>query len=242
MKNEYKVRGDVTAIFIKSKGTIYEALIDTEDLDKVEAFRNSFCINRGAYAQGRTHENKKATYVLLHRLIMDFPDGYLVDHINHNKLDNRKSNLRVVTAQENVCNAKGARSHNFTSGHLGVSWNKRSGKWKVQVRVYGELKYHRFFEADQLEEAKIAADQARAHYMPTSSDARKIRNPEIEKYKLVQEKKQPVSGHKNVYWLERNKSWRVHFSINKVRKHFGYFKELSDAIREAERIRKTLAK
>jgi hypothetical protein len=239
MKNAYEVRGDVTAICLLHQGEKHEALIETMDLEKVCAFRNTFFLHNG-YAEGRYFEDKKPTHISLHRLILDYPDGFQVDHINHNRLDNRRSNLRAVTLQENICNAKGARADNTTSGHRGVSWNRRQEKWVVQVRVKGELKYKRLFEKDNLESAIDAAEQARAYYMPTSSDARKITNPDIEKYG-IQKKHSPKSGHKNVYWLERNRSWKIQFSVNKKMAHFGYFKELSDAVREAEKIRKTLA-
>lgn len=237
MKNDFEVRGEVAAIFLKHKGVLYETLVDTANLPKVNNFRNTFFLHNG-YVEGRYFECKKAIYISLHRLILDFPDDLQVDHINHNPLDNRRSNLRVVTLQENSCNKKGARADNITSGHRGVSWNSGLNKWIVQVRVKGELKYKRLFDEHELEDAKNAAEQARAYYMPTSSDARMINQPEIEKYELVRRKKTVKSGHRNVYWNERSKSWKVEKNINNVRKFYGYFKELSDAVEVAKALAK----
>jgi hypothetical protein len=63
------------------------------------------------------------------------PEGQ-IDHINHNRLDNRIINLRVVTPLENTKNRK-IRADN-TSGVSGVYWNKKSSAWHVQLRVNGK--------------------------------------------------------------------------------------------------------
>ena len=70
---------------------------------------------------------------LLHRLIMKdkLSDGLEVDHINRNKLDNRRVNLRAVTRQENMHNKSLYKTN--TSGYPGVKWNSRLNKWQVQI-------------------------------------------------------------------------------------------------------------
>lgn len=72
---------------------------------------------------------------LMHRYVMreHLKKGYEVDHINRDRLDNRKSNLRVATRQENMKN-KSIYSNN-TSGYPGVKWNSKLGKWQVQITV-----------------------------------------------------------------------------------------------------------
>lgn len=76
----------------------------------------------------------------LHRLICDAKPGQVVDHINGNQLDNRKSNLRICTQAENVCNnrrlRKGKSSHLFKGVHL-----SRSGRWVAQIQKNGKI-YH----------------------------------------------------------------------------------------------------
>ena len=72
--------------------------------------------------------------VVMSRLIMDCDDSSLqVDHINHDTLDNRKRNLRVVTVSQNNMN-KDVRSDN-TSGHTGVSFDKKSGKYVSYIKI-----------------------------------------------------------------------------------------------------------
>jgi hypothetical protein len=59
-------------------------------------------------------------------------DNKEVDHINHIRTDNRSTNLRIVTRQENCRNS--SLSNRNTSGHIGVSWNSRYNGWAVVIK------------------------------------------------------------------------------------------------------------
>jgi len=90
--------------------------------------------------------NYKPTTV--HRIIWLWYHGELpphhIDHINRDKLDNRISNLRLATAQENTRNSK--LSKNNKSGVNGVFWSERTGKWIAKIKVDREniwLGYHK---------------------------------------------------------------------------------------------------
>lgn len=69
--------------------------------------------------------------VWMHRLINDTPEGYETDHINRNRLDNRKINLRTVTRSENILNSKTRRDNK--SGHKGVYWIKDKRRWLAYI-------------------------------------------------------------------------------------------------------------
>lgn len=78
--------------------------------------------------------------MLAHRIIWEMhngpiPDGMQIDHINHNKLDNRIENLRVVTSTENNHNLKMRK--NNKPGITGVSWDKQHSKWAANIKVNG---------------------------------------------------------------------------------------------------------
>lgn len=67
------------------------------------------------------------------------PDGLVVDHINGDRLDNRKKNIRFVTIQQN--NQNRSARHDNPSGHVGVVWNKEKGMWRAQIGI-GRKTYH----------------------------------------------------------------------------------------------------
>ena len=88
-----------------------------------------------------------------------FPELSL-DHINHDKLDNRISNLREVTHRENSRNK--SINKNNTSGYSGVSFNKKAGKYEARVQANGRLMFLGYFE--KAEDAFRAVKEAREHY------------------------------------------------------------------------------
>lgn len=69
----------------------------------------------------------------MHRLVNNTPVGMETDHINRNKLDNRRMNLRSVTNTQNQMNRN--LQKNNTSGYKGVKWSESSNKWVSQISV-----------------------------------------------------------------------------------------------------------
>jgi len=139
MKNHYEVCGDMTILYLSIKGGgFHKTLIDTSDLERVMEFVNTWyaCFVKDTnshYVRGQLTTNKKPSKIYLHRWLMNPPKNLKVDHINHDTLDNRRSNLRVCTNAENMRNAT-IRSNN-TSGVTGVSWVIPISKWVARIRV-----------------------------------------------------------------------------------------------------------
>lgn len=96
---------------------------------------------------------------LLHRLIVGAKKGEVVDHINHNTLDNRKSNLRICTQSQNHMNRKGAQV-NSTTGELGVHWDSKLKKFRARLQKDG--KTYNFGQYKSIEEAIEARKAAAA--------------------------------------------------------------------------------
>jgi len=157
--NDYEIRGDITAIFLRQRdGTVIETLIDTEDLEKVNALGYTLHFFQGEgypYVVGK----KDGKNVYLHRYIVDAEAEYDVDHINHITLDNRKCNLNEVSKSLNQQNRKGARK-NSRSAIRGVSWDNRNQDWIVNIKgIYlGRFK--------DLEQAKKLACEKIKEFMP----------------------------------------------------------------------------
>jgi hypothetical protein len=81
-------------------------------------------------------KNKKRIY--MHRLVNNTPENYLTDHINRNRLDNRKINLRTVNPTASILN-RGINKNN-TSGHKGIIWRKDTKSWSARIKTnYKEI-------------------------------------------------------------------------------------------------------
>jgi hypothetical protein len=102
-------------------------------------------LDSGGYAvRLETVSFKKRIKLSMHRVVMgEIPLGYEVDHINGNKVDNRKSNLRICTKMQNYRNRGKTKAN--TSGFKGVSWHKRIKKWVVQIHIDGKNKSLGYF-------------------------------------------------------------------------------------------------
>lgn len=101
----------------------------------------------------------------VHRIIWEMvngqiPDGMQVDHINGIRNDNRISNLRLVSHQDNQRNMAIPRSN--SSGIIGVGWDKRTGKWRAKIMV--NRKTVCLGRYTDIEEAAIARKRAESFY------------------------------------------------------------------------------
>lgn len=110
----------------RARAVVTQVLLDEEDLHLVLSCY--WQLKRG-YARGSL-ESKE---VLMHRVVLGIEDPYTyVDHINHDPLDNRRSNLRLVTPQQNAFNM---RSKGGTSAFKGVCYCSRTHSWQAQITV-----------------------------------------------------------------------------------------------------------
>jgi hypothetical protein len=118
------------------------AIIDIEDLTLVAQHRWRADFSRTTksfYAKANLHKpDDRWTQLQMHRLIMHAQKGQEVDHIFHLTLDNRKSELRLCTKNQNQHN-RGKQANN-TGGFKGVSWDKRDQKWKAYITMNGKQK------------------------------------------------------------------------------------------------------
>lgn len=130
------------------------ALIDDEDFEWLMSWK-WYCA-KGYAVRKKVIEGKRFVFPMHREIMLDQLSEIKteVDHINRNKLDNRRENLRVCTRKENCRNRK-SRSGS-TSKYLGVS--KSGNKWHAQIEVNGMAKHLGFFSVE--EDAAIAYNQA----------------------------------------------------------------------------------
>jgi hypothetical protein len=152
-----RVVGDVA--YITLSGGV-EAVVDAADADAVRGY-NWHCKFAPSTSYAATNQkvgHLKYNGLFLHRLIMQPDDGFFVDHINGNGLDNRRENLRVVSHSQNMMNSRKPVSN--TSGIKGVSWYAKTKKWKAQIAASGK-KMHIGYYCTKEEAAKAYAEASR---------------------------------------------------------------------------------
>jgi hypothetical protein len=118
------------------KGTI---LVDDDDWEYLNEF--SWYISHTGYSYtGIWMKFKQTTkQVKMERFIMRVPKGFIIDHINGNRCDNRKENLRLVTKQENNINR--CKRSGCPTTYKGLTWIAKERRWKVRVKLDGKEYY-----------------------------------------------------------------------------------------------------
>lgn len=136
------------------------SIVDDEAFDKLNEFR--WHLNAHGYAQRNVGSSTgtKRSIVLMHRIVVGASTGEEVDHINMDRIDNRISNLRVATKQQNLFNR--SKNRNNTSGHKGVVWHKAACKWMATINVMYKQIYLGLF--DDINEAALAYQTAAKKY------------------------------------------------------------------------------
>jgi hypothetical protein len=146
MRNQYEVRGNEVIVFAYRKGEEFEFMFELADLDFLRSIDRKFTVvqSRGegvylGYCKGGKH-------YLVHRVLMDAPEGLFVDHIDQNTRNMKRSNLRLLTVSESNQNKRVMTN----TGERQI--NKRILKTTKNGKVY---EYERFvFELYDIEKGR----------------------------------------------------------------------------------------
>lgn len=141
------------------------AIVDAADADWVNRYRWS--LGTSGYAARTTGRDSTRRGYLMHREVLGLVpgDGLEGDHINRNRLDNRRENLRAVPkrAQQQNLTSKGK-----TSKYRGVHWYARKRKWRACITVSGKTRVIGQFDSEVA--AAEAARAERERLMPYATD------------------------------------------------------------------------
>lgn len=148
--NEYSVDGNTVKVKLTNSEEIM--LCDLEDWERLKIF----CWSKGNTGYAEARVNGRTT--LFHHLVLQCEKGMVRDHINRNKMDNRKENLRIVTYFENNVNVERANSNPY-----GVPGAYKNGnRIGVRINVHGKPIYLGTYKT--VEEAKEAREKAEEKY------------------------------------------------------------------------------
>ena len=108
------------------------ALVDNDMFDCLNQF-NWYCNAQGYAVREQSLGNNKSRIIRMHRLINQTPNEMDTDHIDRDRLNNQKVNLRTVTHQQNMFNLTLAK--NNKSGIRGIGWHTESKKWRAYIQI-----------------------------------------------------------------------------------------------------------
>ena len=110
-------------------------MVDDEDYEEINKYK-WFASARGYAVRNFTRDDKTRGFIRMHGEIIGEIKGLEIDHINGEKTDNRKANLRHATHAQNVMNSRGSRG--TTSAYKGVYWNKMTKSWRCTITTNGK--------------------------------------------------------------------------------------------------------
>ena len=130
------------------------ALVDNADFKWLSRWK--WCYSSGGYAKRGTVKRiegiRKSIQFAMHREIIQTPKGMHTDHIDGNRLNNQRRNLRIVTCAQNKMNVVNIRKH--AGKFKGVSWDNTGKRWRARITKDGKEKYIGNFKT------KVAAAKA----------------------------------------------------------------------------------
>lgn len=206
------------------------AVVDDDDYNLVSPYRWYYL--KGGYARAEIFDgSKQRKRILMHRLILNASDGDVVDHINGNGLDNRKSNIRICTFTQNGQNRRP--NINSSSTYKGVSFHRKHNKWTARIRVNGRLINIGLFESE--------IDAARAYDIMAIKHFGEYANINFPgkplDYDAIHRRCETVktSTYIGVYYDKKRNKWGASISINGKSKYIGRFDNEIDAAHNYDR-------
>lgn len=126
-------------------------LIDADSLDFITGSKYKWFVDSKGYVSCRDYDSDGSPTKKLHRVIMNAGPDQQVDHINRNKSDNRRENLRLCSNYQNSLNKEKLRAKTASSGYKGVNclrFESTKKPWIARITINGARKYLGCFETE----------------------------------------------------------------------------------------------
>lgn len=237
-KIKYNLNGEYGVGYTTS-GTRF--LFDKEDYEKIAPYT----WGTDAYGYIVAHLatiNGERKSIKMHRLVMGVTDPEVhIDHIGHDIADNRKSQLRIASRNENMHNRQLSKSN--TTGRTGVYYDKDHNKWRAAIRVNGCLKYLGLY--DSFDEACRVRDAAENYYFKdfkykgNSSAQAPVEKP-INPFESVPRRISTAntSGHTGVSYDSSRHNWRAFMTVDGKQVSIGAYPTYEEACKAREAFEK----
>ena len=137
-KNRWIARTDGAILVELTRGKV--AIVDPEDWDEIKKYKWCAAVNDRSGDSAISNTGGRRVY--MHRVIMGATKGQIVDHIDHDTLDNRRANLRICTPGQSARNRQKNKTKNkrpTTSIYKGVV--QKGNKWVAQCMCQGTIHY-----------------------------------------------------------------------------------------------------
>lgn len=177
---------------------------------------------------------RKRYNMFMHRLILGLTpnDGVVIDHINGNRRDNRRENLRICSNKENSRNTKTPKSN--TSGYKGVSWVASQKVWRASIGVDNTHIYLGAFATKEvaarmydIEAMNRFGEFARINFRKEDYTEEMIQC--VLSSKIITPTNRADSGYRGVYKHKRDHNWYISVSVNKTKLSSGGYKTPEEA-------------
>lgn len=193
----------------KNKEIVGESLVDDDKWH--ELFQKKWCMSEGYFKDGKNTS--------MHRFLMSASkNDDLVDHINHNPLDNRLSNLRFSTHSGNAHNR--TKIENATSKYYGVYWHNTLQYWVSEFNK-DHIRYIVGYFTDEEEAAAAYNVKARELYSEFAN-LNTLQN-ELELLEITERKRLCSSKYRGVNWSKEKEKWKARLNYRTTAYNIGYY-------------------
>lgn len=202
------------------------ALVDDADFNELS--QQKWYVSPQGYAYCHLAEFRRGGKpIFMHTTVAQVAPGFDTDHVNGDKLDNRRANLRQATRSQNNQNSRPRIGG--LSDYKGVGFHRRSGYWYADIRANSKNKRIGYFETER--QAAVAYNQEAAKLFGEFACLNEIPDGDGPDTVTSRVKRVPKSKYIGVYWDKTRQLWVAEFKHHKRKYYAGRFQTEEEAAR-----------